>query len=163
MWLAADHPDLVSRLVLGFTAHRVPRDVQARENEAVALFQAGRWRSGWAMFAPWALPRAPWLAAPVLWLLGPAIGGRYDDLRVLAIDAHADDTHDATARLGDIRCPTLVVSGGRDLAYPPDLVRELVAGLADVRHTEYPDSGHLGPGARAADGACSFLAGDSPA
>ena len=51
----------------------------------------------------------------------------------------SDDAHDATEALGGIRCPTLVVSGGRDLAYPPDLTRELVAGIPDVRHIDYPE------------------------
>ena len=158
-WLAIRHPDLVDRLVLGFTAHRVPRDVQERENLAAEHFLAGRWRQGWAMFGPWAFPRFPRLASAALWLAGPYVGGRYSDLRVLRIDAHADDTHDSTDQLGDIRCRTLVASGGRDLAYPPDLVRELVAGLPNARHVEYPNASHLGPGKALADDVCPFLAG----
>lgn len=161
-WLAIRHPDLVDRLVLGFTAHRVPEDVRERENVAVEHFLAGRWRRGWAMFGPWAFPRLPRLASAALWVVGPYVGGRYSDLRVLAIDAHADDTHDSTAHLGEIRCPTLVASGGRDLAYPPDTVRELVAGLPNARHVEYPNAGHLGPGKPLADAACSFLADHRP-
>ena len=58
--------------------------------------------------------------------------------------------------LGGIRCPTLVVSGGRDLAYPPELTRELVAGIPDARHIDYPDAGH-GRGARFPEDACAFL------
>jgi pimeloyl-ACP methyl ester carboxylesterase len=159
-WLAIRHPDLVDRLVLGFTAHRVPAEPLARQNRAVAHFTAGRWRAGWAEFGPFALPRVPRLASGVLWLLGPYVGGRYSDLRVLAIDAHADDTHDSTAYLGKIRCRTLVASGGRDLAYPPDIVRELVAGLPDARHIEYPKAGHLGPGKAFAEDVCAFLASE---
>ena len=128
-WLAIRHPELVERLVLGFTAHRVPDDVKVRQRRAVDHFLAGRWRQGWALFGPWALPRFPRVASAALWLVGPYVGGRYSDLRVLAIDADSDDVHDSTAHLGEIRCPTLVASGGRDTAYPPDLVRELVAGL----------------------------------
>jgi pimeloyl-ACP methyl ester carboxylesterase len=158
-WLAIRHPDLVERLILGFTAHRVPDDVREHQNRAVEHFLGGRWRQGWAMFGPWAVPRFPRIASAALWLIGPYVGGRYDDLRVLAIDAHADDTHDSTARLGDIRCPTLVASGGRDLAYPPALVRELVAGIPNVRHIEYPNAGHMGPGKPLAEAVCAFLAG----
>jgi pimeloyl-ACP methyl ester carboxylesterase len=158
-WLAIRHPELVERLVLGFTAHRVPRDVQEDENRAVEHFLAGRWRAGWATFGPWAFPRFPRLASGVLWLMGPYVGGRYSDLRVLRIDAHADDTHDSTAHLGEIRSPTLVASGGRDLAYPPELVRELVAAIPGVRHVEYPKASHLGPGAIFAEDACAFLGG----
>ena len=158
-WLAIRHPDLVHRLVLGFTAHRVPPEPLERQNRAVEHFTAGRWRAGWAEFGPFATPRFPRLASTVLWLLGPYVGGRYSDLRVLRIDAHADDTHDATAHLGSIRCPTLVASGGRDVAYPPDVVRELVSGIPNVRHIEYPKASHLGPGKAFAADACRFLGG----
>jgi pimeloyl-ACP methyl ester carboxylesterase len=63
--------------------------------------------------------------------------------------------------LAGIRCPTLVISGGRDLAYPPGLTRELVAGLPDARHVHYPDAGH-GRGARFPEDACAFLAAGRP-
>ena len=160
-WLAIRHPDLVERLVLGFTGHRIPPDVARRQRRAVDHFLAGRWRSGWAEFGPWFLPRFPRLGSAITWLGGPYVGGTYDDLRVLRIDADADDVHDATAHLGEIRCPTLVASGSRDTAYPPDLVRELVTGIPGARHIEYAGAGHMGPGARFAEDACAFLGAGS--
>ncbi len=158
-WLAANHPEVVDRLVLAFTAHRVPADVLAVQRQAIDHALAGRWRSAYAQLGAWFVPQHARIASIVLWLLGPHLGGRSKDTRALAIDAYADETHDATGRLTDITCPTLVVSGGRDVAYPPDLIRELVAGLPDVRHIDYPESGHGGPGARFAEDACAFLAG----
>ena len=47
--------------------------------------------------------------------------------------------------------------GGRDFAYPPTLVREFVAGLQDVRHIEYTNAGHMGPGKAFAEDACAYL------
>lgn len=159
-WLAIHNPELVDRLVLAFTAHRLTAEVRELQRRIVDHFFAGRWRSGFALMAPWVLPRHPRLARAVGWLLGPYIAGRPKDLRVLAIDADADEGHDATEHLATIRCPTLVVSGGRDAAYPRDLVLELVAGLPTVRHVEFPYVGHGGGGARFAKVACGFLAGD---
>ncbi len=159
-FLASRHPDLVERVVLGFTAHRITGEVKERQRHAVDHFLAGRWRAGWAEFGPWFMPRFPRLGSAVTWLLGPYVGGRYDDLRVLRIDADSDDAFDATDQLAAIRCPTLVVSGGRDTAYPPDVVRELVAGLPNARHIEYPNAGHMGPGAAFAHDACAFLGHD---
>ncbi len=156
-WLANRHPELVERLVLAYTGHRVPPDVAAVQRRAADHFLAGRWRSGFALMAPWVVPEHARLASAAAWLLGPYIAGRPSDLRVLRIDADADDTHDATDALGGIRCPTLVVSGGQDLAYPRDLTRELVAGLPSARHLEYPDAGHRGDN-RFAEDACAFLA-----
>ena len=160
-WLAIDHAELVERLVLAFTAHRVPADVLALQRTAIDHVLAGRWRSGYAVLGPWFVPKHPRLASAALWLLGPHLGGRARDLRALRIDAHADEIHDASDRLADITCPTLVLSGGQDRAYPPDLVRELVAGLPEVRHIDYPEAGHGGPGRAFAEDACAFLAGGS--
>jgi len=160
-WLANRHPELVDRLVLGFTGHRIPADVAALQRRAVDHFLAGRWRSGYAQMGGWFMPKHARLGSALAWLLGPYVGGRPSDLRVLRLDADADDAYDATDAVGGIRCPTLVVSGGRDLAYPPDLVRELVAGLPDVRHIEYPDAGHRGD-ARFAEDACAFLGPRAP-
>lgn len=156
-WLAIRHPDLVERLVLGFTAHRNSAEVLARQDAAVQHFLAGRWRAGYALFGPWFLPKHPRLGSALTWLVGPHLVGRSKDLRVLRIDAHADDTLDTTDQLSRIKCPTLVVSGGRDLAFPAALVRELVVGLANVRHIEYADAGHMGPGAVFGKDACAFL------
>ena len=157
-WLASRHPELVDRLVLAYTGHRVPSEAAAVQRRAVDHFLAGRWRSGFALMAPWVVPEHARIATAVAWLLGPYVTGRPTDLRVLRLDADADDAHDATDALAEIRCPTLVISGGRDLAYPPDLTRELVAGIPNVRHIDYPDAGH-GRGSRFPEDACAFLAG----
>ena len=158
-WLASRHPDLVDRLVLGFTGHRIPADVAALQRRLVDHFLAGHWRTGYAMFGGWFMPRHARLAGAAFWLVGPYVGGRPKDLRVLRLDADSDDAFDGTDALAGITCPTLVVSGALDLAYPPDLTRELVAGLPNARHIEYPDVGHgFGAGPRFAEDACAFMA-----
>ena len=157
-WLAIRHPELVDRLVLAFTGHRIPDDVRVAQRRAVDHALAGRWRAGYATLGPWFWPSHPRLASAGLWLLGPLVGGRRKDLRPLRIDADADDAFDASGHLGSIRCPTLVLSGGRDAAYPPEITSELVAGIAGARHIDYPTAGHAGPGMAAAEDACAFLA-----
>lgn len=162
-FLASRHSELVDRAVFGFTAHRLIADVRERQRRAVDHFLAGRWRAGWAQFGPWFMPRFPRVGSAAAWLLGPYVGGRYTDLRVLRIDADSDDAFDATDQLAAIRCPALVASGGRDTAYPRDVVREFVAGLPNARLIEYPDAGHTGAGAAFARDACLFLAGSETA
>ena len=51
-WLANRHPELVDRLVLAYTGHRVPPEVAAVQRRAVDHFLAGRWRSGFARWHP---------------------------------------------------------------------------------------------------------------
>lgn len=55
----------------------------------------------------------------------------------------------------------LVISGGRDAAYPPPLVDEMVASLPNARHIVDTNAGHGGGGARFAADACFFLAGQA--
>jgi pimeloyl-ACP methyl ester carboxylesterase len=157
-WLAIRHPELVDRLVLAFTGHRIPDDVRALQRRAVDHALAGRWRAAYATLSPWFVPSHPRLASAALWLLGPHVGGKRKDLRALRIDTDADEAIDVSGQLGAIRCPTLVASGGRDTAYPPDLTRELVAGIQGARHLHYPNAGHIGPGAVLAEEVCAFLA-----
>jgi pimeloyl-ACP methyl ester carboxylesterase len=157
LWLAIRHPELVDRLVLGFTGHRVTDEARDAQRRAVDYALAGRWRAAYATLGPWFVPSHPRLASLGLWLLGPHVGGRRRDLRALRIDADADDAMDASSALGEVRCPTLVGSGGRDAAYPPDVTRELVAGIPGARHVDYPTAGHGGPGRAFADEACRFL------
>lgn len=157
-WLAIRHPELVERLVLAFTGHRIPDDVRRLQRQAVDYALAGRWRTAYAALGSWFFPSHARLAGAAMWLIGPHVAGRRKDLRPLRIDADSDDVFDASARIGEIRCPTLVASGGRDRAYPPDLTRELVAGIPGARHIDYPTSGHGGPGKIFSEAACAFLA-----
>jgi pimeloyl-ACP methyl ester carboxylesterase len=159
MWLAIRHPDLVDRLVLGFTAHRLPPETRVLQRRFTTLIEARRWRSAYRLLGPVLFPRHARIAGAAFWLLGPVLGGRPKDTSVLPIDTDAEEAHDATARLGDIRCPTLVVSGEVDPGYPAPLVRELVGLIPDARHVEYRGVGHQPPGEPLAREASAFLAG----
>jgi len=50
---------------------------------------------------------------------------------------------DSRPSLAAIRCPTLVLVGEGDEATPPELAREMAAGIAGSRLVVIPDSGHL--------------------
>lgn len=50
---------------------------------------------------------------------------------------------DSRGGLGAISCPTLVLVGEGDEATPPDLAREIAAGIPGSRLVTIPDSGHL--------------------
>ncbi len=52
---------------------------------------------------------------------------------------------DSRPLLATIRCPTLVLVGDGDEATPPELSREIAAGIAGAKLTIVPDSGHLTP------------------
>ena len=60
-------------------------------------------------------------------------------------------THDVRDRLGSIRAPTLVISGGDDPATPPELGRELANGIEGARFEVLPEARHLASAERAGE------------
>lgn len=50
---------------------------------------------------------------------------------------------DSRPLLSEIKCPTLVLVGDSDTLTPPDLAREMAAGIAGARLAVIPDCGHL--------------------
>jgi pimeloyl-ACP methyl ester carboxylesterase len=50
---------------------------------------------------------------------------------------------DYASLLGIIKIPTLVAVGEQDVITPPDMGRELAAGIAGSRYAEIADCGHL--------------------
>ena len=51
--------------------------------------------------------------------------------------------HDTFYRLGDVSCPTLVLTGKEDLVVSPENARVLAKRLPDAQLIEYPNAGHL--------------------
>lgn len=129
--LAADRPELVAAMILSAT---VPR-ADDRLRQALARWAAGVAAGDAHGFARAAIEAsftgqernrrmALLEALPPPPLEPPAIE------RHLALSA-ACASHDATARLAAIRCPTLVLAGELDPVAPPAQGRALAAGVAD--------------------------------
>jgi pimeloyl-ACP methyl ester carboxylesterase len=51
--------------------------------------------------------------------------------------------HDTFDRLGQIRCPTLVVGGGRDMICSPVTTRELTEGIPNAIGEHFGEAGHF--------------------
>lgn len=54
-------------------------------------------------------------------------------------------TYDQISALAEIRCETIVLSGGLDLLTPPSHAHEMVAAIADATHVHLPTAGHMLP------------------
>jgi pimeloyl-ACP methyl ester carboxylesterase len=121
-YLAADHGELVRRLVLSDTGCRLGEDAkalrratrnkaaQARPPEAQAdianHIDFGRFGQG------------------VVKLLGKRLMKEPDDASDYIATIEADLGHDATDALSRIAAPTLVIAGSRDFFYPDPILRE---------------------------------------
>ena len=155
--LAADHPDLVRRLVLSLTADRLDPATLAINGEVEDLVRRRKWRSVYAKMGRLMYPTKATRMAIALWLYGPRwLGAPKDPTHALA-ELEAEDVHDLGPRLGAIRAPTLVQGAALDPLYPPERTRALVAAIPGARLIEYPGVGHAGPGPQLLADAVAFL------
>ena len=135
MWIAAERPERIDRLVLACTSARPGAKsqwaaraafVRAHGIERVARDALDKW------FTPAYVDRQPFLDmqmafAPDEYALGlEAIGG-----------------FDFRERLGEIQVPTLVIAGADDMAMTPEDAAALVDGIPDSRLVTLDHAAHL--------------------
>ncbi|MGZ4181015.1 MAG: alpha/beta fold hydrolase [Solirubrobacteraceae bacterium] len=135
MWIAAEHPDRIDRLMLACTSARFgveaewaarAASVRAHGLEQVARDALDKW------FTPSYVDRQPFLDmqlafAPEEYALGlEAIGG-----------------FDFRGRLGEIQVPTLVIAGAQDTATTPADATALADGIPDSRLVILDRATHL--------------------
>src|SRR5215213_5918994 len=126
---AIDHPQLVRRVVqrryAELTRQGRPRRAYAALGPALAATVAG----GRAF-------------AALMWLVGGS--QRVEDPSDMLVTVAAEDTFDACPQLHRITAPTLLVAGGRDQYYSPELFRQTAERIPHGRLRLYPDKGHAG-------------------
>lgn len=159
---AADHPDLVRRLILHSSAHTLSEEARAMQMRLGQLARERRWRAAYAVSMAFLLPRRgilKYLVKPIVWLM-PLLGvarGAPKDPSDLAVTVEAEDRHAFKDRLAGIAAPTLVVAGDRDPFYTPALFRETAAGIPNARLILYENMGHPASGKRFGRDVLAFL------
>ncbi|MBR2924384.1 MAG: alpha/beta hydrolase [Clostridia bacterium] len=140
-WLSIDHPEKVRRLVLAVTAPKSNQTVQtvvsawmdmARQDDYAAIMMDTALKSyseGYLKKNRLFLP-----------LLGK-VGKPKDFTRFLRM-AEACLTHDASAHLGSIAAPTMVIGGEKDQIVGSEASRELHQAIAGSQLYLYPEYGH---------------------
>jgi pimeloyl-ACP methyl ester carboxylesterase len=145
--LAADRPDLVRKLVVAGAAYRLSEHGRAFQRRAAAFSSAGNRRELSRMQATDVTdsPFGRRVAGGLLWLAGPLFIKRSWDPSDMIATIRAEDAFDLRERLGEILAPTLlVIGGGRDRFYPPELFRETAQGIPNARLVLYEDRAHGG-------------------
>jgi pimeloyl-ACP methyl ester carboxylesterase len=143
--LAADHPDCVKRLVLLSTACRLGTHGRMLQRRAAARVRHGAPRKALAvMAAGFVPPRRGQLAAAVLAALaGPRLLAGGDDLADMATTIEAEDAFDLARSQSAIRAPTLILAGGADRFYSPELFAETARLIPDSRLRVFEGRGHI--------------------
>ena len=164
---AADHPDLVRRLVIHSSAYTLSEDAKRLQLEWGHLARQGRWASAYVSMVNTALPRAGMmrrLAKPVFWLVAQLMSlGAPRDPTDLVVTVEAEDKFNFKDQLAQIAAPTLVVAGTRDPFYSEALFRETAEGIPDARLILYERMGHPAAGKQFRQDVLAFLSEDSTA
>ena len=143
--LAADHPDVVDRLVLLSTACRLGPQGHVLQRRVAARVRRGARRKALAVMAAGVVPprRGQLAAAAVAWLAGPQLLAGGDDLADMATTIEAEDAFDLAACRSPIRASTLILAGGADRFYSPELFAETVRLIPDSRLRVFERRGHI--------------------
>jgi len=143
--LAADHPDVVARLVLVSTAIRLSPEGRTLQRRVAARAEAGATRQAAAVLVYELVPprrgRVP--AAVLARLVGDRFPSRAGDMSDMVATIEAEDSFDLTARAAEIRGPTLVVAGAEDRFYGPELPGETARLIPGARLVLYEGRGHI--------------------
>jgi pimeloyl-ACP methyl ester carboxylesterase len=142
--LAADHPDVVGRLVLASTGCRLEGSAKEMQRRVAARIRAGAPRRAMAVMAADLVP--PWCgrtgAALAALLAGPGVLQHDHDLDDMAATIEAEDTFDL-AKCPPIRARTLIVAGGRDRFYSRSLIEETARLIPDSEPLVLERRGHV--------------------
>ncbi|MDR8410473.1 alpha/beta hydrolase [Nonomuraea sp. 3-1Str] len=136
--LAADHPDLVDRLVLAGTAATLGPVGRRAQRTYIERAHQGRRPSPALAEIVTESEIGRRLLKGLLWLSDSGQKDHTDAVTVL----NAEDGFDLRGRLHDIKAATLLIQGGKDLVYPLELARQTVEGIPDAQLIVYPGQSH---------------------
>jgi pimeloyl-ACP methyl ester carboxylesterase len=154
---AADHPDLVRRLVLHSSAHALSEEAREGMKRVAHLARAGRWREAMAVMLgytnrpSWANRVSAAVGSVFMALMAP------EDPSDLIVTIEAEDKLDFRERLREIAAPTLVIAGDQDRFYSETLFRETAQGIPNAKLVLYQGMGHPARGRQFARDVISFL------
>jgi pimeloyl-ACP methyl ester carboxylesterase len=159
---AANHPDLVRRLVIHSSAYALSEEARHLQTRVARLAQQRRWvKASTVMLRPLFPDQGlmKYLSVPIVWLASLLLGllAAPKDPSDLVVTVEAEDTHDFKDHLGEISAPTLVVAGDRDPFYTETLFRETAEGIPNARLILYPGMGHPASGKQFGRDVLAFL------
>ena len=160
--LAADHPDVVRRLVIHSSAYTLSPSARQLQLRVAELAGERRWTEASELLVDAVVPRRgiPARARPlIVWPVSRLMSwfSRPADPTDLIVTIEAEDVHDFRDRLREITAPALVIAGAEDPFYTEALFRETAAGIPGARLVLYPGMGHPAHGKRFARDVLAFL------
>jgi pimeloyl-ACP methyl ester carboxylesterase len=163
---AADHPDLVRRLVIHSSAYTLSGEAKRLQLQVGDLARQRQWRQAYTvLLGPVFRPAGAMklLARPTVWLASMVMSwSAPKDPADLVVTVEAEDQFNFRDRLAEITAPTLVVAGDQDPFYTPQLFRDTAAGIPNARLILYPGMGHPASGKQFGRDVLAFLSEEMP-
>jgi len=158
---AADHPDLVRRLVIHSSAYALSDHAKQLQLTLGKLAGQRRWTKVWDFLMSSVMPQRgvkKTLSRPIVWLFAPLMAlTAPKDPHDLIVTIEAEDQHNFKDRLHEITAPTLIAVGEQDPYYTPTLFHETAAGIPHARLCLYPNIGHPAGGKQFRRDVLAFL------
>jgi pimeloyl-ACP methyl ester carboxylesterase len=160
--LAADHPDLIRRLVIAMAAYKVGDEGKQLDMRFAELMSQGKTREASTTMISILYPGGikKHLFKFFMWLFGSLIMSKPTNPSDLLVEAKAECEHDSKNRLAEINVPTLVIAGNNDFYFHETLYRETAAGISTARLILYEGVGHMAIGKQFDEDVLEFLSDD---
>ena len=139
-YFAADHPELVRRLIIASSGYKLNEKGKALQLEVAALARAGKLGAASSKLMEGVLSGFSLFIAKIMTRLFTGAmfpGGNTSDG---IVEIEAEDKHNFKERLAEINCPTLVIGGDNDFFYGP--IEDTASGIPGAELVLYKDAGH---------------------
>ena len=143
-YLAANHPDVVQKLIIISAAYRVSEIGAEIENRVAEYFKQEKYGKAFATMLDliWSSRIARSIAKFLTRIFGKMIMGKIEYPDDLLTEIRGDIEMNFKNRLNEIQAPTLVLSGESDIEYTADLVRLTAEGIPNAKLILYKGYGH---------------------
>jgi pimeloyl-ACP methyl ester carboxylesterase len=143
-YLAADHPDLIQKLIIVSAAYRVSERGAEIENQVAEYVKQEKYSKAFAAMLDliWTSKLTRILAKFFTRLFVGKMLGKIKYPNDLLTEIRGDVEMDFKERLKDIKAPTLILCGESDIEYTEDLVRSTAEGIPNAKLILYKGYGH---------------------
>jgi len=143
--LAADHPELIRRLVIAMSVYRFSEEGNELDMKSAQLLSEGKKREALKTLYP-ILEGGKIKKAFMKFFMGylaPLVWSTPDNPSDLLVEGKAEIAHNSKNRLAEIKAPTLVIGGDKDYFCPVERLRETAAGIPNAKLVLYKGKGHM--------------------
>ncbi len=143
-YLAANHPDVVKKLIIISAAYRVSEKGAEIERKAAEYFEQGKYGKSLATIEEliYSSRIIGGIAKSLTRVFGKRFIGNIKYPNDFLTEVRGDVEMNFKDRLNEIKAPTLVLSGELDIDYPAEYVRETAEGIPNAKLILYKGYGH---------------------